>query len=121
MMDNTCYRSNLQEIVDHLNAELANKRLRMEDVRKQTRVFKETVSEGQAIGMKAAQERLRQLRDEGVATPESKAVEESMEKIEKSASSYRLNINDLEMKIQLCKRERDRVEDYSLRYHQRQR
>jgi hypothetical protein len=114
MMDNTCYRSNLQEIVDHLNAELANKRLRMEDVRKQTRVFKETVSEGQAIGMKAAQERLRQLRDEGVATPESKAVEESMEKIEKSASSYRLNINDLEMKIQLCKRERDRVEDYSL-------
>jgi hypothetical protein len=59
MMDQTCYRSKLQEIVDDLNVELVNKRLRMEDVRKQTRVFKETVSEGQARGMNAAQERLR--------------------------------------------------------------
>lgn len=117
VMDHTCYRSNLQKVVDDLNVELVNKRLKMEDVRKQTRDFEETASACQATGMDAAQEMLRQLRDEGVATPESRAVEVSMKKIEKSMSSYRLDLNDIETKIQLCKQERDRVDHYRLLSH----
>lgn len=114
VLRHTCYRSNLQHIVDKLTAQVTAVKVNNEELRKKIRISEQGLIENEAKDTAAVQDTIRQLRKDGEELPEEKEIQDLKAKIDENALRLRLDYSDLKKRIQFANEQLGLLKLYDL-------